>query len=274
MKLAIYQGPSPAGGVPDALERIGVMAGAAAAAGAELIVFPELFLPGYNQADLMPGLAQERGGSWEQTVFGIARDASCAIAFGWAERENGSLFNAATVVGPEGTVLARYRKLQPFGAIEKRVFAVGETYASFELNDVRIGLLICYDVEFAHHVEAVAALDVDLIVVPTANGITFENVPRLMVPSRALESGVVIAYANYCGSEGDLSYSGLSLIAGPDGEVLASSGSQESLVITDIPFERLRQCKSLSTQRNDKRVLNSPYPVQEANSASSRSRTK
>jgi 5-aminopentanamidase len=65
---------------------------------------------------------------------------------------------------------------------------------------------------------------VTLLLVPTANMLPFTHVPRVTVPAMAVNHALTIAYANYCGAEGDLTYAGASLIAGPDGESLATAG--------------------------------------------------
>ena len=60
-------------------------------------------------------------------------------------------------------------------------------------------MLICYDVEFPEAVRRLALAGAGLVVVPTANMEGFEAVPRLLVPARAYENGLVVAYANCCG---------------------------------------------------------------------------
>jgi 5-aminopentanamidase len=251
MKLALYQGPSPAGGISQALTKIGQMVSAARQAGAELVVFPELFLPGYNQPDLIRALAQPRDRAWERAVADIAVTHRCAIVFGWAEQDSDECFNTASVIDDAGQVIARHRKLQLFGAVEPTIFQPGDHYTAFTLGGLRIGVLICYDIEFAHHVRNMADQGVNLIVVPTANPDLYDNVPMVLVPARALENGIAIAYANYCGAEGDLTYSGLSTVVGPGGHVLASAGREEALLIVDIP----NPGTAPNTQQQDRRVL-------------------
>ena len=63
----------------------------------------------------------------------------------------------------------------------------------------------------------------------------FTHVAAATVPAMAANHGLAIAYANYCGTEGDLTYVGGSLIAGPQGEVLAQAGDYPALLIADVP---------------------------------------
>ena len=80
----------------------------------------------------------------------------------------------------------------------------------------------------------------------------FTHVGRHTVAAMAANHGVAIVYANYCGIEGDLSYIGGSLIAGPHGEVLAQAGQGPALLIADIPD---RDPALLSTQAADFRKV-------------------
>ena len=79
----------------------------------------------------------------------------------------------------------------------------------------------------------------------------FVNVNQVMVPSRAAENGVTIVYANYCGSEKDLTYTGLSGIFGPDGYLLAGKGQRPGLCVADLPGAWREHDMPLSTQQSD-----------------------
>ncbi|TQV82057.1 carbon-nitrogen hydrolase family protein [Denitrobaculum tricleocarpae] len=234
MKLALYQGPSPAGDPDAAFTAIEGKLLVSAAAGADMVVFPELFLPGYNQPQLHASLAQPQGGPWAARLSALAKSANCGLTIGWAEREGKHLYNSASVFDARGQRLAHYRKLQLYGEMERSVFVPGSDYVLFQLGGVRGGLLICYDVEFAQHCRALRELGAELLLVPTANPSGFEHVQDILLPARALETNMTIAYANYCGQDGELSFGGRSLLVGPDGNDLASAGHSETLLITDL----------------------------------------
>lgn len=252
VRIAIWQGPSPAGNFEIAEEALTCAIKAAAAMGAEVLVAPELFLPGYNQ-DNLPDLAQTRGGEWHQWLKDLTLATGCALVVGYAEREGDDLYNSAVAISAKGHELAHYRKIQLYGPREQGLFQPGGAYATFELAGVKTALLICYDVEFAPHVAALEALGVKLILCPTANMAPFTHVARVTVPAMAANHGLAIAYANYCGIEGDLTYVGLSLLADPYGEVVAQAGTGPALLIADLPLEWDRA--RLSTQAQDLRKL-------------------
>lgn len=251
MRLALWQGPSPASDLTLAVLQAESALTAAGHMGAQALVLPEVWLPGYNQPDVAsralcsdaPELAR---------LAQAARTARCALILGYAERAEGRIYNSALCLGPDGRVLANYRKIQLYGPREKALYTPGDAYVTFDLAGQRAALLICYDIEFAPHLKALADQGVTLILCPTANMMPFTHVPRVTVPAMAANHGVAIAYANYCGTEGDLTYSGGSQITGPHGECLAQAGTGPALLIADLP---LRDPAYLSTQSTDFRSI-------------------
>jgi nitrilase len=250
MKLALYQGPSPAGATQDGLATLGRMLRAAGAAGARMALFPEVFLPGYNVAD--PGSAARTTGQWGAAIAPMVRAAGCGVTVGVAEREGDRICNTALAFGPDGTLLAQYRKTQLYGPRERSLFSAGTSHAMFEFEGYRVALLICYDIEFAPLIRDLAGRGAQIILCPTANMQPFTHVARLTVPAQAVNHAVAIAYANYCGSEGDLTYCGGSVLVGADGAVHARAGQAEALLIADLPDP---DPALLSTQLSDFRPV-------------------
>lgn len=232
MKLAIWQSEPTNGRIEAVFPAICTQLQAVAKAGAKLLLLPELFLPGYNRPDLHSALAQSIDGEWMSRLRKMANDAGCGLCLGWAERDGDRVYNAATTIGPDGSILGHYRKIQLYGPMEQSSFARGESLcAPFQIGGRRASMLICYDIEFPGHAEGLRRAGIDLILVPTANPAGFEHVQRRLVPTRAHEVDAVVAYANLVGSEGDVTFGGLSVIAGPDGEALASAGSRGAAVL-------------------------------------------
>lgn len=244
-RIALWQDHSPAGDIAAAFARLEPALRAAAAMGAVTLVAPELYLPGYNQDPQ----GQARGGPWHQRLAELCAETGCGLVLGYAEA---GTFNAAVAFDATGAEIAHYRKVQLYGPREARLFTPGDTWAIFDLDGIKAALMICYDVEFAPHVAALAAEGVQLLLVPTANMEPFSHVARVTVPAMAANHGLHIVYANYCGSEGDLDYTGLSLIAGPHGEVLAQAGQTPTLLVADLATPDPAR---LSTQARDLRVI-------------------
>ncbi len=251
LRLALWQGPSPQGNAQTAFETLTLALNGAGVAGAKMLVAPEVYLPGYNRPDIA-ALAQQRGGEWHQRLATLCRTAGCGICVGYAERDGAQIHNSAVVFNAQGCEVAHFRKVQLYGPREKAIYTPGDAYAVFDLNGTRAAILICYDIEFAPHVAALAARGVRLVLVPTANMAPYTHVARVTVPAMAANHALSIVYANYCGTEGDLDYVGLSLIAGPDGVAVVQAGITSALLIADLPHVAQAH---LSTQADDFRPL-------------------
>lgn len=251
MRIAVWQGPSPASDLEAGLSQATAALAAAGRMNASVLVLPEIWLPGYNQLDI-PARGLAADAQELARLAAATRDAGCALAIGYAERAGETLYNSALCIGPDGTILANYRKIQLYGPREQALYTPGTGYVTFKLAGHTLALLICYDVEFAPHINALAEQGVTIILCPTANMHPFTHVPRVTVPAMAANHGIAIAYANYCGAEGDLIYTGGSQITGPHGETLALAGEHPALLIADLPP---RDPGRLSTQSADFRTM-------------------
>jgi 5-aminopentanamidase len=256
MRIAIYQGPAEAGSVARNLDLLAAKAAQAAGQGASLVICPEMFLCGYNIGpEEASRLAEPADGPSLTRVAVLARASGIALLLGYPERGgDGAIYDAACLIGRDGRSLANYRKCHLFGPLDRDMFRAGESPpAVIELDGIRIGILICYDVEFPESVRLLALAGADLVAVPTALMDPFEIVVRTIVPARAVENQVFLAYANRCGREGDLRYCGLSRVLGPDGADLVCAGRGEELVLADLDLERLRTARRHSPYLRDRR---------------------
>jgi predicted amidohydrolase len=252
VKVAVCQEKSPSRGVADALEHIRRQARAAAAQ-AGLLIFPEMFLTGYNIGDAVFELAEPADGPSAAAVAEIARDSGVAVLYGYPERAGDRVFNSALLIHPARGAIANYRKTHLYGREEKRLFAPGGDLVLADLDGLKVGILICYDVEFPEAVRALALAGAELIAVPTALIEPFDIVSRMLVPARAFENQVYVAYAGLCGREGNLGYCGLSCIVGPDGRELARAGIDPALLVADIDPSAIAAGRKTNPYLSDRR---------------------
>lgn len=254
LRVALWQCHALSIDVAGSLARLERQAAAARAQGADLLVCPEMFLSGYEiGADAAHRLAEAADGPSAQAVAQIAQRHAIALVYGYPERgRDGKVYNAAQLIGPGGRALGHCRKTHLYGAPDRAMFTAGAgDEAPGVLAGWRIGLGICYDIEFPENARRIALAGADLIVVPTANMLAFDVVARVLVPARAVENQVFVAYANYCGSEGMLAYGGLSCMAAPDGESPTFAGRDEALLFADLSRERLDASRRIYTYLED-----------------------
>jgi predicted amidohydrolase len=223
------------------LRRLDEICATAAARQVDVLVTPEMFTTGYGlRPNEVVRFAEDAGGKTETAVAEIARRHHIAIVYGYPERGGSArVYNAATLIGADGVVRGRHRKVHLFGDMDRSLFAPNTQPATaFDFDGTLVGMLICYDVEFPEAVRHLAVSGARTVLVPTANMKGFEDVPRLLVRARAYENGCGVVYANYCGADDVFEYGGLSVICGPGGEVLAqASADHEELLVADVPGE-------------------------------------
>jgi 5-aminopentanamidase len=236
MKLALWQTRGHALDIAANLEALESTAKRSREAGAALLLCPECWLGGYNIGAQVTRVAEAATGPAAARIAGIARAQQLAIAYGYAERDaGGGIFNSVQVIGPEGLPLAHYRKTHLFGPHERASYQPGGAFAApFEFAGLRIGLLICYDVEYPESVRTLALLGADLVLVPTALTEEYARVPDIIVPARSLENQIFVAYCNRAGIENGMSFLGRSCITGPNGQNLASCANGEALLFAAI----------------------------------------
>ncbi|MGW0913464.1 carbon-nitrogen hydrolase family protein [Streptomyces sp. NPDC002784] len=254
MRTALLQSSGRPGSVAENLKVLDEAAGRAAAAGAGLLIAPEMFLTGYAIGDEIARLAEPADGDSADAVAEIASRHALALAYGYPERDGGTVYNSAQLISADGTRQANYRKTHLFGCFERDHFTPGERQVvQAELNGLRVGILICYDVEFPENVRAHALAGTDLLVVPTAQMHPFQFVAESMIPVRAFENQMYVAYVNRAGREGEFEFIGLSALAGPDGVARARAGRGEELVFADTDPAFLAAAREANPYLKDRR---------------------
>jgi len=228
-------------------QRVGDLEGNAAAmlamrekaAGADLLLCPELQLTGYPPEDLVlkPEFVRRTMEAAERLVDATASPGP-AMLIGTVLNEGGSNYNAV-LLADGGRVIGKTLKheLPNYGTFdEKRVFEPGPLPQPLEFRGVKLGVPICEDIWRESVCAHLAEAGADLLLVP--NGSPFEldkdqNRQR-MVRARATAAGLPIAYLNRVGGQDELVFDGSTFVMHPDGElVVQMSDWEEDLLITE-----------------------------------------
>jgi nitrilase len=236
------------------LSTMEAVAKACALQGASMVMFPELFLCGYNLGNDAMSVAETMDGKSIRRAGDIARENGIALLFGYAERAGSDVYNSAIFIGDTGDVLGNYRKVHLFGPEEKRIFKPGDQVRVIPFRGFKIGLLICYDIEFPEFVRSTVLAGADFLAVPTALTPEYGEVPTTIVRARAYENQIFVAYCDRIGVERDLTYLGMSGIVGPDGKDMARAGNaDETILSADLDYDRYRQSITENTYIRDRR---------------------
>ena len=241
MKLGVYQADCDGLGLEERLARLDrVLTGEAL----DLVVCPELFASGYHIKGSHRDLAEPSEGRYFQGMAELARRHRTALAFGYPEAAD-QVYNAAAVAGADGTLLANHRKrLASPGSFEEATFANGDAPTAFNLAGLKVAAAICYEIEFPETARGAALSGADLLIVPTALVAGWPVVAERVVPARAFENGLWLAYANHGGKELTHDYLGGSRIVAPDGREVAVAGRGDELLTAEVDAEAVSRARN------------------------------
>src|SRR4051794_21413164 len=238
-RIALAQANPLMGDIAGNLAKARAMRADAARAGADLILFPELYIVGYPPEDLVlkPALQDDA----REAIEALAKDTAeggPAVLIGAPWVDDGKLYNACLYLD-EGRILGRTYKsdLPNYGVFdEKRVFAVGPMPGPFNIRGLRIGVPVCEDIWTPDVVECLAETGAEILLVP--NGSPFEackeNLRLKLIRSRVRESGLPLNYLNQVGGQDELVFDGASLVCNADASLAhALPAWEEALVITE-----------------------------------------
>ena len=250
MRTAVFQFDVRIGDVAANVAAAGRAARAAADAGVDVLVLPEMATAGYAFADHeeMAAHAEEATpASLGRALTGwaeLAREHRLYICGGFPEAAGGNFYNSSALVGPGGLV-GVYRKVHLFFK-EKHLFQPGDLgFPVFDLPFGRVGMQVCYDIFFPESTRSLVLGGAQLVLSP---GNFVRNFRRRVYDDRgytqadvaamgiASQNQVYFALADRTGDERGIGFIGASIIVGWDGWPLAGPGSadHEELLVAEM----------------------------------------
>ena len=229
------------------LAKARTLAARAAQGGAELLIFPEMFMA-LPRKDSPPSIvAEELNGPFTAALAELAETYRLHLLAGIWEKIPGDtrVYNNALLVSPEGKIAASYRKIHLFDALnvqESQTMKAGrEVPPLVQIGDFHVGVAICYDLRFPELFRALARQGTELIVVPSAwyAGPLKEDHWLTLLRARAIENTCYVAGVNQCGS----AFCGRSAVFDPFGVPLADAGEKEGLMVVQAETARITEVR-------------------------------
>lgn len=216
---------------PENMARADAHVADAAAAGARLVVLPEMFATGFSMNSLAMAAHAPDVRVW---VSAAAARHGVWILAGFAEPGSERPRNAATLYDPEGVEKLRYHKVHPFSlAREHEHFEGGTMLPTADVEGIRVTAVVCYDLRFPELFRA-RSDETDLFVVvanwPEPRRAHWQTLLR----ARAIEAQAYVLGVNRVGAGDRLSYVGDSVLLDPFGEALASAGTDAGVFAGDV----------------------------------------
>lgn len=155
------------------------------------------------------------------------------------ERDNGKIYNTASVYSPQGKVVGRYRKMFPFYPYEEGVTA-GDSFLTFDVPRVgKFGVSICYDMWFPETSRTLAAMGAEVILHPTLTNTIDREIELSIVRASAAINQCFIFDINGLEAGGN----GQSIVCGPDGRVLYQAHTSEEIIPLEIDLDRVKRSR-------------------------------
>ena len=201
----------------------------------EMLVFSELAVGGAGASNATFFLSE-----YLDKLKELAKELDVWLIPGsFYEETKGGTFNTTPVIDNKGDLVTKCRKLYPFLPYETGV-AAGNEVCVFEIpGSGKVGIHICYDIWFPETSRALALKGAEVILHPSLTDTCDRDVERAMVKATAAQQQCYYIDVNAGGEQGV----GLSLIAGPDGEILHDALAGEEFMLVEVDFDRVRRCR-------------------------------
>ena len=237
-RAALLQVSSDASEAPqDRIERVlGMLADALPQA--DIAVLPELWIPGAFDLPIAREVAAPLDSPVIDRIRGMAADTSTWVHAGsYAERlPDGRTFNTAVLIGPDGEIVATYRKRHLFGFAtgERTLMSSGDGLVVAETPLGATGLATCYDLRFPEMFRDL--VDAGAHTFLLASGWPTPRIAhwRVLARARAIEDQAWVVACNGVGSHADITLGGHSIVVDPRGDIVAEAGADETILYADI----------------------------------------
>jgi predicted amidohydrolase len=192
---------------------------------------------------------QEIPGPITQFLSNIAKEHRIYFIPGTMYREeNGKVYNAAPVFGPDGSLLAVYDKMAPWRPAEDEA-TPGSNYVVFDIPEkqTKVGVQICYDLNFPEISRNETLMGAEVLVKLTMDP---EELYRLNKPvhfTRALENQAFLVSTNGVGFFGASCLYGNSLVINPEGHLLWEAGTTETMATVTLDLDLVSKCRTYGT---------------------------
>ena len=219
---------------------------------ADLLLLPELWPSGFFSFDSYHSDSEEINGPLINILQQkIAEKGVYALIGSFVERENDHFYNTTLLLGPDGHILANYRKIHLFGfqSQEKQLLAPGSEIAVVDLPWGRAGISTCYDLRFPELYRLMVDRGVVFFLVSAAWPQARLSAWQLFNQARAHENLAYLLSCNCAGANRGTAFAGHSMIVDPLGNILAQGGPAGEYVSAEIdphmPFRVRKEFSAL-----------------------------
>ncbi len=233
------------------LKRATEIVGKIAKEDVDIVCLPEYLTTG-QLSDSISGSAESIPGSSTETMGDVAEEHGVYIVFSMAEKVDQKRYNTAVLIGPEGDVLGKHRKMHRF-LDERAVVTPGDSYTVVSTDLGKLGLMVCYDAVFPELSRNLALMDADVLLMPSNWPDPFKPQWEIATSARALDNQLWVIAANRIGGSDNYTYFGGSRIVDPTGCPVVECGGGEEVAVGTIDPAVTKSFKDVINFLEDRR---------------------
>lgn len=219
----------------------------------ELVIFPETHLTGFAESGHVRDRAIDCNGPEITQIVQSSRENNVAVAIGFLERRQDHVRNTTVLITPERRLALAYAKTHLW-TNERELIRPGDRMLCCDWRGHRIGLMICYDIEFPEPARALAMMGADLIAVTNGNMDPYGPVHRRAAAARAQENQIFLAMSNRVGEGADETFAGESGLFDPTGKQLVGCEREETVALAHVDFNAIETVRRDYDYRADRRI--------------------
>lgn len=227
----------------------------AAAAGSDIVVFPEMWNTGYALTQLN-SLADRDGHKTKQLLTTLSSRYNINIVGGSvATKKADGFYNTMYVSNTTGTIVAEYDKAHLFRLMDEHLYMnSGKSNNLFELAGTVCAGVICYDLRFPEWIRSHVLEGAKVIFIPAEWPKQRIDHWRLLLQARAIENQCFIVAVNRVGNDPNNEFNGHSMIIGPWGDILLSNQTEEGLYYLELDLTEVERVRQTIPIFQDRRV--------------------
>ncbi len=220
----------------------------------DLLIFPEMTLTGFTMHSIQ--FKEEIDGIGMKYFINLASKLKTHLFFGIIENYNDKFYNSLVHIDKNGLISAYYRKIHPFTHTkEDKFYSSGEEIVITKIEQIKIGLSICYDLRFPELFRLYAKQRVDLI-------INIANWPidriehwKTLLKARAIENLCYVIGVNRIGNDPYFQYNGFSMVIDPLGNILNMNENEEKITTCELDLNLVNDTRNKLKFLNDIKLI-------------------